>query len=199
MISDEAIIKQNQADVETAKIDLGYCYITSPVNGVTGKLTVKPGNYVAATANTALTIVNQIQPILVDFSVPENDLSLIREQQRLGRLKMYVHTDPDHVETFEGTLTLIDNQVNTGTGAILLEGTLPNDDKKLWPGHFVDVRLFVGEQQDALLLPSQAIMVGQSGPYVYLMKADGTIEMRAITVGENIQRYDSCYQWDYHQ
>ncbi len=184
VMTDEAQIKQNQAEVETAKINLGYCYISSPVNGVTGKLTVKPGNLVTAAANTALTVVNQIQPILVDFSVPEDDLLLIQEQQRLGRLKMYVHPDPDHLRTYEGILTLIDNQINTSTGAILLEGTLPNEDKSLWPGHFVDVRLIVGETKNALLLPSEAIVVGQNGPYVYLVKDDDTIEMRSITVGE---------------
>lgn len=190
VLVDEATIGQNKADLETAKINLGYCYIDAPVDCVTGKLQVKPGNYVDANSGTELVLLNQIRPILVDFYVPETDLFTLQQKQKNGKLKLIVYPDPAHKHHFEGELTLIDNQVNTGTGAILLEGTLPNDDKTLWPGHFVDVRVILDEQKGALLLPNEAVMNGQNGPYVYVVKPDSTIEVRNVKVG---QEYDDKY------
>jgi multidrug efflux system membrane fusion protein len=118
VLVDEAVIGQNRAELESAKINLGYCYITAPMDCVTGKLLVKTGNYVDANASTQLTLLNQIKPILVDFYVPESDLFTIQEKQRQGALKLVVYPDAAHKYSFEGKLTLIDNQVNTGTGAI---------------------------------------------------------------------------------
>ncbi len=181
---DEATVAQNRASLEAAKINLGYCYITAPMDCVTGKLQVKTGNYVDANASTQLTLLNQIQPILVDFYIPETDLFTIQQKQHKGNLKLTVYPDPAHKHAFEGELTLIDNQVNTGTGAILLEGTLPNQEKALWPGHFVDVRLILDQKKGALLLPSDSVMIGQKGHYVYIVKPDSTIEARPVKVGQ---------------
>lgn len=190
MVALEAQLAQNKADIETAKINLGYCYIMAPMNCVTGKLQVKTGNYVDANADTILTLLNQIQPILVDFWVPETDLLTIQEKQKGGLLKLLVYPDAAHKHCFSGELTLIDNQVNTSTGAVLLEGTLANEEGLLWPGHFVDVRLIIGEQKGALLLPNDAVMIGQSGHYTYIVKPDMTIAAKTITVG---QRYEDKY------
>ena len=190
VLVDEAVIAQNRADLETAKINLGYCYIEAPMNCITGKLLVKTGNYVSANADTELTLLNQIQPILVDFYVPETDLLTLQEKQAGGNLKLIVYPDAAHKHAFDGELTLIDNQVNTGTGAILFEGTLPNEEKLLWPGHFVDVRVILGENKGAILLPNEAVLVGQKGHYVYVVKADSTIDARTIKVG---QRYGDDY------
>jgi multidrug efflux system membrane fusion protein len=184
VLVDEAVIDQNKADLETAKINLGYCYITAPMDCITGKLQVKTGNYVDANSGTQLTLLNQIQPILVDFYIPETDLFTIQEKQRKGSLKLIVYPDPSHKSAFSGELTLIDNQVNTGTGAILLEGTLPNEEKILWPGHFVDVRLILDLKKGSLLLPNEAVMVGQKGRYVYIVKPDSTVEARNVKVGQ---------------
>lgn len=190
VLVDEAVLNQNKADLDRAQINLGYCYIEAPMDCVTGKLQVKTGNYVDANASTDLVLLNQIQPILVDFYVPETDLLTIQEKQRLGMLKMMVYPDPSHKHCFSGELTLIDNQVNTGTGAILLEGTLPNEEKVLWPGHFVDVRLILDEQKGAILIPNDALMVGQKGHYVYIVKADSTIDVKNVKIG---QRYGDRY------
>lgn len=187
---DEAVIGQNKAEIENAKINLGYCYIEAPMDCVTGKLQVKMGNYVDANASTELLLLNQIKPMLVDFYVPETDLFTIQEKQRSGELQLIVYPDPAHKHSFFGELTLIDNQVNTATGAILLEGTLPNEEKVLWPGHFVDVRLILDQKQDALLLPNEAVMIGQNGHYVFVVKSNSTIEARPVKVG---QRYGSDY------
>jgi membrane fusion protein, multidrug efflux system len=190
VLVDAAVLAQNRADLETAKINLGYCYMEAPMNCVTGKLQVKPGNYVDANASTDLVLLNQIQPILVDFWVPETDLLTIQEKQKEGMLQLIVYPDMNHQFPFKGELTLIDNQVNTGTGAVLLEGTLPNAEKILWPGHFVDVRLILGEQKGALLLPTDAVLVGQKGHYVYVVKSDSTIGVKNVVIG---QRFDDTY------
>lgn len=192
VLVDEAVVGQNKAEIENAKINLGYCYITAPMDCVTGKLQVKTGNFVDSNSGTQLTLLNQIQPILVDFYIPETDLFTIQQKQKQknGNLQLTVYPDPDHKYAFDGELTLIDNQVNTGTGSLLLEGTLPNEKKILWPGHFVDVRLILDEKKGALLLPSEAVMVGQKGRYVYVVKSDSTIEVRNVKVG---QVYDHKY------
>jgi membrane fusion protein, multidrug efflux system len=190
VLVDEAVIGQNKADLETAKINFGYCYIIAPMDCVTGKLQVKTGNYVDANSGTQLTLLNQIRPILVDFYVPETDLFTIREKQRKGNLKLIVYPDPAHKYAFNGELTLIDNQVDTSTGAVLMEGTLLNEEKILWPGHFVDVRLILDEKKGALLLPNEAVMVGQKGHFVYLVKPDSTIATANVKVG---QIYENKY------
>lgn len=190
VLVDEAVVEQNKAELETAKINLGYCYITAPMNCVTGKLQVKTGNYVDANSGTQLTLLNQIQPILVDFFIPETDLFVIQQKQRKGPLKLIAYPDPAHQHGFYGELTLIDNQVNTGTGSLLLEGTLPNEEKVLWPGHFVDVRLILDQKKGALLLPTDAVMIGQKGSYVYVVKPDSTVDVRNVKVG---QAYEDKY------
>jgi multidrug efflux system membrane fusion protein len=190
VIVDEAVVAQNKADLETAKINLGYCYVEAPMDCVTGKLQVKTGNYVDANSGTELVLLNQIQPILVDFDVPETDLLTIQQLQQKTTLKLIVYPDAAHKHPFTGELTLIDNQVNTATGTVLMEGTLPNQEKMLWPGHFVDVRLILEEKKGALLLPNDAVMNGQKGHYVYVVKPDLTIDVKTIKIG---QRYDDSY------
>lgn len=187
MVALEAQLAQNKADLETAKINLGYCYVIAPMPCVTGKLLVKTGNYVDASAGTELTLLNQIQPILVDFWVPETDLMTLQEAQRKGKLPITVYPDPARKMGFSGELTLINNQIVTGTGALLFEGTLQNEEKLLWPGHFVDVRVVYDTKKDALLLPTEAVMVGQNGRYVYVVKADSTIEVHNVQIGQHYE------------
>ncbi len=184
VLADEAMIKQNQAAIETAKINLEYCFIRAPMNCVTGQLLVKPGNYVNANSGTNLVTLNQIQPIYVDFFVPETDLTTIQMKQKAKNLKLQVFTEPSHTKPFEGELTLIDNQVNQSTGAILMEGTFANEEKLLWPGHFVDVRVILDELHSALVVPTQSVMVGQSGHYVYVVKSDSTTDKRPVQIGQ---------------
>ncbi|MBY0529040.1 MAG: efflux RND transporter periplasmic adaptor subunit [Rhabdochlamydiaceae bacterium] len=193
VLSDQAIIEQNKADIATAKINLGYCYITAPMDGVTGLLQIKPGNYVNASADSVLTVLNQIQPCLVNFYVPETDLYTIQKKQREQPVKIEVFLDSAHTVSYEGTLTLIDNQVNSGTGAILMQGTLPNEDKLLWPGNFVDVRVHIDEKKGALLLPTPAVLVGQSGHYVYVVNANSEIEMKPVQIGQRHEELTVVY------
>jgi multidrug efflux system membrane fusion protein len=187
VLVDEALLEQNKAQIETAQINLGYCFIEAPMDCVTGKLYVKTGNYVDASANTELTVLNQIQPILVDFYVPETDLFTIQERAKKSPIELIVYPEPTHKRSFKGTLTLINNQINTSTGSVLLEGTLPNEEGLLWAGHFVDVRLILENKKGALLLPTDAVMIGQKGHYVFVVGSDSTVAVKNVKIG---QRYD---------
>lgn len=184
---DEAVVAQNKAQLETAQINLGYCFIEAPMDCVTGKLYVKPGNYVDAGANTELTLLNQIQPILVDFYVPETDLLAIQQRQNKHPVKLIVYPDPSHKQGFEGALTLINNQVDTNTGAVLLEGTLPNQEQLLWSGQFVDVRVILDEKKGGILVPNQAVLIGDKGHYLFVVKQDSTVDVKFVQMG---QRYE---------
>lgn len=180
----EAVVKQNQAKLDKAKIDLNYCSITSPVDGITGKLQIDVGNLVSRGAIKSLVIVNQVKPIYVTFSVPERDLPRIQHQAKVGELKVRTFLTEEKNHYWEGFLDLIDNQVNTKTGSILMRATFPNLDHSLWPGQFTVVRLILGEQKKAVLLPNQAVMVGQNGSYVFVVQADMTVEMRPVVKGQ---------------
>lgn len=186
-LEQKAAVGQSAADVENAKINLSYCYIRSPINAITGKLQCKPGNYIDTNQDASITLLNQIDPILVDFSVPETDLFMIKKHSQESSLKIYVFPTLNHSTLFEGKLTLIDNQINTATGSVLLEGTLDNKDCLLWPGHFVDVRLVL-EEKESLVLPEQAVGVGQNGHYVYIINKNMEVESAPVIIG---QRYEN--------
>lgn len=186
-LEQKAAVGQSVADMENAKISLGYCYIHSPIDAITGKLQLKPGNYIDTNQDTTLTLLNQVDPILVDFSVPETDLFTIQKHKQNALLKIHVFPTSDHSTHFDGELTLIDNQINTTTGAVLLEGILDNKNHLLWPGHFVDVRLVL-EEKESLMLPEQAVGIGQNGHYVYTINKNMEIESTPVTIG---QRYEN--------
>ncbi|MDR2539645.1 MAG: efflux RND transporter periplasmic adaptor subunit [Chlamydiales bacterium] len=186
-LEQKAVVGQSVADLENAKIHLQYCYIHSPIDAITGKLQFKPGNHVDMNQDATLTLLNQIDPILVDFSVPESDLFTIQKCSQKSFLKLYIFPTLERATSFEGQLTFIDNQINTKTGTVLLEGTLNNHDYLLWPGHFVNVRLVL-EEKESLILPSEAIRVGQNGCYVYTINQNMEIETRSVIIG---QRYEN--------
>lgn len=184
VLTNEAQIKQNIADIEIAKINLDYCYIRAPMDCVTGQLQLKPGNYIDEAYNTVLVVLNQIQPILVNFYVPETDLLQIQMKQQKAPLPLEIFLDVDQEISFPGTLSLIDNQVNSATGAILMQGTLPNADKLLWPGVFTDVRVMLEEHNSAIAVPTEAVLIGLKTPYVYIVGKDGLISMKEVKLGQ---------------
>jgi len=171
----------DQAAVENATLQLSYCEIRSPIDGRTGSLLVHTGNLVQASLSSTLVVINQISPIYVDFSVPEQDLSEIREQMAAGKLSVLA-TAPDdpRAKSAGGTVSFIDNAVDSTTGTVKIKGTFPSRERRLWPGQFVDVELTLTEQRDALLVPSQAVQTGQSGQFVFVVKPDMTVETRPV-------------------
>jgi multidrug efflux system membrane fusion protein len=180
LLEAEAAVKENAATVDLAKINLGYCSIVSPIPGVTSKLAVDVGNYVAIGGDEPLLSINQVQPIKLDFYIPEKDLPEIARCHHLTPLKLCAIVGDE--ETW-GTLTLINNKVDEKTGTILLEGTFDNPDLLLWPGQFVSVKVILREEPHALVLPERAVQIGQSGPYVYVLD-DHHVALRPVETGE---------------
>lgn len=184
VLSDEAIIKQNLADIETAKLNLGFTHMHASVDGIIGVRLIDEGNFIPPASTNPIVILNQLKPITVEFYIPEDDLAAIRKARAKQELLTRVFLEGELNEAHDGVLTLINNQVDQNTGSILLRATLPNEDRALWPGQFASVRLFLEEIEGAILIPSQAVQESQKGPYVFVVKTDGTAELRYVKKGQ---------------
>ena len=182
----EAIVNADMAVVENARLQLKYCYIYSPISGRTGNLMANEGNLIKANADTAIVVINQVQPIYVTFSVPEQSLSEIKRYMSEGKLRVEAILSKEDENPEQGVLTFIDNAVDLATGTIKLKGTFANKGKRLWPGQFVNAVLTLTSQPDAIVVPSQAIQTGQKGQYVFVIKNDLTVEDRPLLVGRTL-------------
>jgi multidrug efflux system membrane fusion protein len=180
-----AAVRADQAAIEKAKIDLDYCTIRSPMEGRTGSLLVHPGNLVKSN-DTVLVVINQISPIYVSFSVPEQNLAEVRRHMAAGGLPVNATIPDDTQRPSEGTLTFIDNSVDTSTGTIRLKGTFLNRDHRLWPGQFVNAALRLSTQANAVVVPNQAVQTGQNGYFAYVVKSDMSAELRPIVPGNQV-------------
>jgi len=179
----KAMVEADKASIENARLQLSFCYIHAPFKGRTGSLMVDEGSQVKANDDHGLVDIVQVTPIYVNFSVPQQSLAQIRRFMTAGPLKVtaQIPGDRDHPE--EGILTFVDNRISSDTGTILLKGTFANTNRRLWPGEFVDVLLNLTERSGAIVVPSQAIQTGQNGMYVFVIKADMTVESRPVVVG----------------
>jgi multidrug efflux system membrane fusion protein len=183
--SSAAAVKADEAAVENARLQLQYCYIRSPIDGRVGQLLVHAGNVVKAN-DTLLAVINQVHPIYVSFSVPEQQLPQVRQRAAQGKLAVQAFV-PQHVDVpVVGELSFINNTVDTTTGTVLLKALFQNDDETLWPGQFVDVAVTLAVQRDAVLVPAEAIQVGQQGQYVFVVATDGSAEVRSVVPGDRI-------------
>lgn len=182
-----ATVKADEAAVENARVQLGYCYIYSPIDGRIGKLMVNQGNMVKDN-DTVLAVINQIKPIYVDFSVPEQDLPRIRRYMAVEKLEVQAIIPNDKDSAAVGELSFINNQVDTSTGTILLKAIFPNENEALWPGQFVNVVLTLTRQTNAVVVPSTAVQTGQQGNYVFVVKPDLTVESRPVILGNELGR-----------
>jgi multidrug efflux system membrane fusion protein len=182
-VSARATLASDQANVENAKLNLQFASIHSPISGRAGSLLVREGNLVKAGGQPLVTI-NQIHPILVRFAVPVVHLPLLR-QYGSGALPVTVQTGGTSGvgNTSKGVLSFVDNAVDTMTGTILLKARFENEDATLWPGEFVSVSLSLFTQSDALVVPSPAVVQGQQGPFVFVVKPDLAVETRPIVLG----------------
>ncbi|MGH9359674.1 MAG: efflux RND transporter periplasmic adaptor subunit [Terriglobia bacterium] len=182
----EAAVRADQAAVDTARIQLGYCTIRSPLEGLTGAFQVDQGNLVKVN-DVAMVVINQIEPIYVSFSVPQQYLQQIKEYQRVRplRVEAIIPHEPNQPEW--GTLTFINNTVDAATGTIMLKGTFPNPQRRLWPGEFVNVVLNLSSQPNAVVAPSPAVQTGQKGQYVYVVDSNHTVSYQPVTVGSVYQ------------
>jgi membrane fusion protein, multidrug efflux system len=183
----QATLAGSQAAVEQARLNLQYATIRAPIGGRTGSLMIREGNLVRTSNTQPLVTINQIRPILVRFAVPASNLPLIQEHR--GK-DVVVRADVGGGENpTEGTLSFVDNAVDTATGTILLKGRFPNDDGALWPGAFVNVRLQLYVESDALVVPAAAIVAGQQGNFVYVIQKDSTAATRPVTVSRTAGDY----------
>jgi multidrug efflux system membrane fusion protein len=182
-----ALVNADRAVLENAKLQLKYCYIYSPISGRTGNLLSNEGNLIKANADTAMVTIQQIEPIYVAFSVPEQDLSDIKKYRARGRLVVSASAVKDGEEPEQGVLTFIDNAVDTATGTIKLKGTFANRDRRLWPGQFVNVALTLTSQPNAVLVPAGAVQTGQNGQYIFVVKTDKTVDMRPVVAGMTVE------------
>jgi membrane fusion protein, multidrug efflux system len=178
----EAVVQADQAGVENAKVQLSYCYIFSPIDGQVGTLLVNEGNLVRVNDGTPLVVINQVAPIFVTFSVPEQNLPDIRRHITTGSLKVEARFQSDEGRSEQGNLAFIDNAVDRTTGTIKLKAEFKNADKRLWPGQFINVALTLTTESDAVVVPAEAIQVGPEGQHVFVVKSDNSVEVRPVVV-----------------
>jgi len=181
LASARATVEADEAALASAKIQLGFTTITSPLDGRAGELLVNAGNLIDANGTSPLVVVNQMTPIYVTFALPEPQLPAVMAAQRAGPLRVEAHVRGAEAPV-AGTLAFIDNTVTTESGTVQLKAEFPNADLRLWPGQFVDVVLTVRERPDSVVIPAAAVQAGQQGNYVYVVTADKTAELRPITV-----------------
>jgi len=180
--SSAALVAADEAAVERARIDLQYCTIRSPVDGRIGQLLVHEGNVVKE-QETTLAVVNQLRPIRVAFTVPQQDLPGIRRYMADGTLSVDAALGDGGGRTVTGELAFVNNTVDQATGTVLLKAAFANADEALWPGQFVDVTLRLTTEHDATVVPASAIQTGQQGSYVFVVKPDGTVDSRRVVTG----------------
>lgn len=180
----EATAQASQAQVDKARLELGWCQITAPVGGQTGSLQAYVGNLIKANDdNKVMVTITQVQPIQVSFAVPEQYLGEIRRYQALAPLGVSIRPEGENESTRQGELVFVDNAVDTATGTIRLKASYPNQDLGLWPGQFVNARLNLTTRKDVTVIPSQALQTGQIGDYVFVLKPDQTVEARQVKPG----------------
>ena len=179
----EASVRQNEAAVETARINLHYCSIRSPIDGRAGHRLVDRGNVVAANGSPLL-VIQRLDPIYVDFTVTERDLPTVRRQKSQRPLGVEVRVPDPPSEPLTGEVTFLDNAVQEGTGTVTLRATVPNRQRQLWPGLLVNVRLILATLPKAVVVPAEAPQISAKGPFVYVVREDGTADLRTVTPGQ---------------
>jgi multidrug efflux system membrane fusion protein len=178
----QASIKADEAQIENARLNLGYADIRAPIDGRLGIRMVDVGNMVPATDATGLITISQLKPIFVSFTVPQEHLHKIHEKQAGGDLTVLAYGGDNKTQLSEGKLTVIDNAIDQPTGTIRLKGTFANTDERLWPGEFVNVRLILQVRKGAQAGPAQTRQDGPNGRYAYIIKEDNTVERRTVEV-----------------
>ena len=178
--ADASAVEADKAAVDAARVQLQYTDIAAPIDARAGALMINLGNLVKANDTPYLVQLNQVSPIYVSFSVPEVHLDRVRQYFVSGQVKVLAYPKGQSTNAAVGRLTFIDNGVDTTTGTFKLKGTFQNQDRRLWPGGFVDVVLELSMQKKATVVPTKAIQTGQQGEYVYVVRTDSTAESRPV-------------------
>jgi multidrug efflux system membrane fusion protein len=178
----DGTVRNDEATVENAKLNLSYCHITAPVSGRIGLRLVDPGNIVHAADTNPMLVITQLQPITVIFTLPEDQLPEVAHHMRQGTLQVDAYSRDDQTKLATGKLLTIDNQIDQTTGTGRLKAVFSNEDSALWPNQFVNTHLLLETQKNATVVPSAAVQRGPNGDFVYVVKPDKTVENRAVTV-----------------
>ena len=178
-----AQVQGDEANIENARTQLAYTTITAPIEGRTGIRLVDPGNIVHATDTTGIVVLTQVQPISFIFTLPEDDLPAVSSAMAKGPVTVAAVSRDDKTELDHGTLSLIDNEIDATTGTARLKATFPNTANKLWPGEFINARVLVATDGNAVTIPSTAVQRGPTGVFTYVVKADSTVEARPLQIG----------------
>ena len=180
--ADQAALDSDRAQAEVARLNLSYCTITSPIDGRLGARLVDKGNLVQRTGDATLVKITQIKPIFVSFTLPQAALDEVRRQQDRQPLAVDAVAGDNETTLAEGKLTLVDNMVDQSTGTIHLKAQFDNQDERLWPGEFVNVRVVLSVRQQVPTVPQQTVLEGANGHFVYVIKPDDSVEQRAVEV-----------------
>src|SRR5437899_1222233 len=178
----QAAIKADQAQIATAKLNLGYTDIRSPIDGRLGARLVDKGNLVRATDNSVLVTISEVRPIFVSFTLPQDALDDVREHHQRTPLAVRAYSGDGKRQLAEGKLTMFDNAIDQATGTIRLKARFDNDNERLWPGEFVNVRVILSTRRGVATVPAQTVQNGPNGYYVYVIKPDDTVERRVVEV-----------------
>lgn len=178
----DGAVRNDQAQVDNAKLNLTYCHITAPVSGRIGLRLVDPGNMVHAADTNPLLVITQLQPIAVLFTLPEDQLQTVAAHMRHGPLDVDAYSRDDQTKLASGKLLTIDNQIDQTTGTGRLKAVFSNRGDELWPNQFVNVHLLLETQKNAIVIPSAAVQRGPDGNYVFVVKPDKTVEVRAVNI-----------------
>lgn len=178
----EAVVEADRAAVENAKVQLSYCYIYSPMGGRVGALLVNEGNLIRVNDGTPLVVINQVTPINIAFSVPEQHLVDIKKYMAGGKLPVDA-LPPGGGQREQGTLSFVDNAIDRPTGTVKLKAVFANANRRLWPGQFVNVALTLATKPNAVVIPSEAVQRGPEGEHVFVVQPDKKVEMRSVEVG----------------
>ncbi|NQT90961.1 MAG: efflux RND transporter periplasmic adaptor subunit [Candidatus Omnitrophica bacterium] len=184
-----AQVELDKAQVDLARINLGYCYIISPIKGMTGKRLVDPGNIVTANTGPVLVNIKYSDSYYVDFTISERNLQRARDAMAKSTLKVEIRPEGADKPTCAGKLVFIDNTVDDMTGTVLLRGLVSNKDKKLWAGQFVFTKLILGEEKNAVLAPESSVRVGQKGPYLFAVTDKNKADLRLVETGQRQDDY----------
>lgn len=178
----QATAKATEAALENAKLNLEYTVIRSPIDGYVGRALLQAGNMVKANDTISLVVINQVKPVYVSFAIPEQQLAKVRELMRKGSLTVEVTVPGGDKPLAAGRIAFLDNAVDQTTGTIKVRAVFDNGDAALWPGQFYTVRVKLYDQENAILVPTRALQTGPNGQFVYVVKADMTVEMRKVVV-----------------
>ncbi len=178
----EGTIASDKAAIQSAQLNLTYCYIKSPIDGRVGLRQVDPGNYVTAAGGTAMLVITQLHPIAVIFTLPQEQLQTVREHMKQGALEVDAYSQDDQKKLATGKLLTIDNEIDPTTGTAKLKAVFDNPDSMLWPNEFVNAHLLLQVRKDAITAPASAILRGPDGPFSYVVDANKTVQMRPVQV-----------------